>query len=119
VPVDAVVRADPTRLRQIVTNLLSNAVKYNRPGGRVTLRATLAGEAWRVEVEDTGHGLTPAERTRLFQPLNRLGRESSNIAGAGLGLALSQSLAQLMDGRITVQSVPGAGSTFTLTLPAL
>ncbi len=119
VPVDAVVRADPTRLRQIVTNLLSNAVKYNRPGGRVVLRATLAGEAWRIEVEDTGHGLTPTERARLFQPLNRLGRESSNIAGAGLGLALSQSLAQLMEGRITVQSVPGAGSTFALTLPAL
>ena len=119
VPVDAIVRADPTRLRQVVTNLLSNAVKYNRPGGRVSLRATLVGDAWRIEVEDTGHGLTAAERARLFQPLNRLGRESSSIAGAGLGLALSQSLAQLMGGRITVQSVPGAGSTFALVLPAL
>ena len=119
VPVDAIVRADPTRLRQIVTNLLSNAVKYNRPGGRVSLRATLVGESWRIEVEDTGHGLTAAERARLFQPLNRLGRENSSIAGAGLGLALSQSLAQLMGGRITAQSVPGSGSTFALVLPAL
>ena len=118
VPVDAIVRADPTRLRQVVTNLLSNAVKYNRPGGEVALRATLAGDAWRLEIEDTGHGLTPAERARLFQPLNRLGREGSGIAGAGLGLALSQSLAQRMGGHITVQSTPGVGSTFAVTLPA-
>ncbi|MGN6527705.1 MAG: sensor histidine kinase [Burkholderiaceae bacterium] len=112
------VRADPTRLRQVITNLLSNAVKYNRAGGRVTLRAIAQPEEWRIEVEDTGHGLTPAERARLFQPFNRLGREHSGVAGAGLGLALSQSLAQLMGGRITVQSVAGAGSTFALALPA-
>ncbi len=112
------VRADPTRLRQVITNLLSNAVKYNRPGGRVTLRARAQGDEWRIEVEDTGQGLTPAERARLFQPFNRLGRENSGIAGAGLGLALSQSLAQLMGGRITVRSAAGVGSTFALALPA-
>ena len=114
----AVVRADPTRLRQVLTNLLSNAVKYNRPGGRVTLRAHAAGDEWRIEVEDTGHGLSASERARLFQPFNRLGRENSGISGAGLGLALSQSLAQLMGGRITVQSVKGSGSTFGVALPA-
>ncbi len=114
----AIVRADPTRLRQVLTNLLSNAVKYNRPGGQVTLRALPVNDEWRIEVEDTGHGLSPAERARLFQPFNRLGRENSSISGAGLGLALSQSLAQLMGGRITVQSVAGVGSTFGLTLPA-
>ena len=115
---NARVRADPTRLRQVLTNLLSNAVKYNRPGGRVTLRAQAVDDEWRIEVEDTGHGLTPAERARLFQPFNRLGRENSGIAGAGLGLALSQSLVQLMGGRITVHSVAGVGSTFGLALPA-
>jgi PAS domain S-box-containing protein len=114
----AVVRADPTRLRQVLTNLLSNAIKYNRHGGRVTLRARAVGEEWHIEVEDTGHGISAGDRARLFQPFNRLGRESSSIAGAGLGLALSQSLTQLMGGRITAESVPGVGSTFRVALPA-
>ncbi len=114
----AVVRADPTRLRQVLTNLLSNAVKYNRPGGRVTLRAQAVDDEWHIEVEDTGIGIGPTDRARLFQPFNRLGRENSSISGAGLGLALSQSLAQLMGGRITAHSVLGVGSTFRLSLPA-
>jgi len=114
----AVVRADPTRLRQVLTNLLSNAVKYNRPGGSVTLRAGVADGEWLIEVEDTGHGIGPADRARLFQPFNRLGREASGIAGAGLGLALSQSLAQLMGGRITARSALGVGSVFSVGLPA-
>jgi len=114
----AVVRADPTRLRQVLTNLLNNAVKYNRAGGRVTLRATAANDEWHIEVEDTGHGISPGDRARLFQPFNRLGREMSGIAGAGLGLALSQSLTQLMGGRITAQSELGVGSTFRVSLPA-
>jgi signal transduction histidine kinase len=115
----AVVRADPTRLRQVLTNLLSNAVKYNDQGGRVTLRAQPADDEWHIEVEDTGHGISPSDRARLFQPFNRLGREASGIAGAGLGLALSQSLTQLMGGRIAVQSVLGVGSTFRVSLPAV
>jgi len=114
----AVVRADPTRLRQVLTNLLSNAVKYNRPDGCVTLRARAVDDEWLIEVEDTGHGISPADRARLFQPFNRLGREASAIAGAGLGLALSQSLTQLMGGRITARSVLGVGSVFSVNLPA-
>ena len=114
----AVVRADPTRLRQVLTNLLSNAVKYNRAGGSVTLRAQPVDDEWHIEVQDTGHGISPSDRARLFQPFNRLGREASGISGAGLGLALSQSLTQLMGGRITVQSVPGVGSIFRVSLPA-
>jgi signal transduction histidine kinase len=115
---NAVVRADPTRLRQVLTNLLSNAVKYNRKGGSVTLRAHAVADEWHIEVEDTGHGFSAADRARLFQPFNRLGRESSGISGAGIGLALSQSLTQLMGGRITAQSVLGVGSTFRVSLPA-
>jgi signal transduction histidine kinase len=114
----APVRADPTRLRQMLTHLLSNAVKYNRPGGRVTLRAHAVDDEGRIEVEDTGHGLGAAECARLFQPVNRLGREDSNVAGSGSGLALSPSRAQLMGGRITVQSVAGQESTFGVALPA-
>ena len=114
----AIVRADPTRLRQVLTNLLSNAIKYNRKGGSVTLRAQAADDEWHIEVEDTGHGISPSDRARLFQPFNRLGREASGISGAGLGLALSQSLAQLMGGRITAQSVVGVGSIFRVSLPS-
>lgn len=114
----ALVRADPTRLRQVLTNLLSNAIKYNREGGSVTLRAQAADGEWHIEVQDTGHGISPSDRARLFQPFNRLGRETSGIAGAGLGLALSQSLTQLMGGRITAQSVVGVGSVFRVSLPA-
>jgi signal transduction histidine kinase len=110
--------ADPTRLRQVLTNLLGNAVKYNRPGGRVTLRACRVAEHWRIDVEDTGTGIGPAERLRLFQPFDRLGRETSRISGTGLGLALSQLLAQRMGGRITAASTPGVGSIFSLLLPA-
>ena len=113
----AMVTADPTRLRQVLTNLLSNAIKYNDPGGRVTLRAHAVDDEWHLEVEDTGHGISASDRARLFQPFNRLGRENSGIAGAGLGLALSQSLAQLMGGRISVQSAVGRGSTFRVSLP--
>ncbi len=114
----AIVRADPTRLRQVLTNLLSNAIKYNRAGGRVTLRALASDDEWLIEVEDTGHGISPGDRARLFQPFNRLGREASGIAGAGLGLALSQSLTQLMGGRITAQSTLGVGSIFRVSLAA-
>jgi len=114
----AAVRADPTRLRQVLTNLLSNAVKYNRQGGSVTLRGRAAGDEWQIEVADTGQGISASDRARLFQPFNRLGREASGISGAGLGLALSQSLAQLMGGHITAQSVLGVGSVFRVSLPA-
>ena len=87
-------------------------------GGSVTLRAQPADDEWHIEVQDTGHGIGPSDRARLFQPFNRLGREASGISGAGLGLALSQSLAQLMGGRITAQSVLGVGSIFRVSLPA-
>ena len=94
------------------------AVQSFRKGGSVTLRAQAADDEWHIEVEDTGHGISPSDRARLFQPFNRLGREASGISGAGLGLALSQSLTQLMGGRITAQSVVGVGSIFRVSLPS-
>ncbi|MBT9596572.1 MAG: response regulator [Vitreoscilla sp.] len=113
------VHADPVRVEQVLVNLLSNAVKYNRPGGRVDLRARLAvdGAAVRITVRDTGLGMTPQQLEGLYQSFNRLGRESSGKPGAGIGLVVTRTLVQLMQGQLGVRSTPGAGSEFTVTLP--
>ncbi|WP_157265905.1 sensor histidine kinase [Azohydromonas aeria] len=111
------VRADATRLRQVVQNLLSNAIKYNRPGGHVRLHARHAGEDVELVVEDDGLGMDEAQLAQLFQPFNRLGRERSRIEGSGIGLALSRSLVESMHGAIVVDSRPGQGSRFTVRLP--
>jgi signal transduction histidine kinase/CheY-like chemotaxis protein len=117
------VRADPTRLRQILVNLLSNAIQYNRPGGTVKVSMMLTAlpgqmEYIRLAVEDNGLGMSPEQLTQLFQPFNRLGRERVAPDGAGIGLVISQHLAQLMEGQLEVTSQADKGSLFTLTLPA-
>lgn len=112
------VRADPTRLRQILVNLISNAIKYNRPGGRVRLgRRVLDEKSAVLTVSDTGLGIPAGRLPRLFVPFERLGREDSTIPGAGIGLALSKGLAELMGGELGVESAEGEGSTFWIKLP--
>jgi PAS domain S-box-containing protein len=111
-------RADRTRLKQVLINLLSNAVKYNRPGGSVQLRGTRQAESWRIDVVDTGQGIDAAHLTTLFKPFQRGAHARSTIEGTGIGLAVSQSLVELMGGRIEVSSVPGDGSVFSVILPA-
>jgi signal transduction histidine kinase/CheY-like chemotaxis protein len=113
------VLADPVRVEQVLVNLLSNAVKYNRPGGRVDLRARLSvdGVAVHITVRDTGLGMTPQQLEGLYQSFNRLGRESSGKPGAGIGLVVTRTLVRLMQGQLGVRSTPGAGSEFTVTLP--
>jgi PAS domain S-box-containing protein len=117
-PGTATVLGDSTRVKQILTNLLSNAVKYNADGGRVhiTTRA-IDAETVEIAVNDTGLGLTPEQLGELFQPFNRLGRERSSQQGTGIGLVISQRLADLMGGSLTARSVAGEGSSFMLTLP--
>ncbi len=114
------VQADHLRLRQVLVNLLSNAIKYNRENGSVTVRwgATPTGDAVQLQVSDTGQGLTPEQQAHLFEPFNRLGAERSSIEGSGIGLVVTQRLVQLMGGSIDVDSRPGVGSTFTVTLPS-
>ena len=112
------VRGDDTRTKQILTNLLSNAVKYNVDGGRVDIVARVVpGSMVEIEVIDSGPGLSPQQLAELFQPFNRLGRESSGIEGTGIGLVISQRLAELMGGALRARSTEGEGSTFVLTLP--
>ena len=114
------VRADRTRLIQVMTNLISNATKFNRAGGEVHVSLALSCPEGQVciEVRDTGLGMSPVQLAQLFQPFNRLGRERQGIAGTGIGLVLVRHLVEQMGGRIEVQSTEGEGSRFTVRLPA-
>ncbi len=109
--------ADRTRLRQVLINLLSNAIKYNRPGGHVRVRLLTDGDRALVQVHDTGPGLSPEECAQLFEPFNRLGQAKGPVEGTGIGLTVSHNLVRLMGGQITVQSTPGVGSCFSVSLP--
>jgi len=109
--------ADRVRLKQVLLNLLSNAVKYNSPEGSVTLTLGREGEAVCISVNDTGSGIPEEKQAELFTQFSRLGQESGEIEGSGIGLALSKRLVTLMDGTIGAKSVPGAGSTFWVKLP--
>ncbi|MGH8796783.1 MAG: CHASE domain-containing protein, partial [Caldimonas sp.] len=110
---------DATRVKQILTNLLSNAVKYNCEAGRIHIGSRISTpETVEIAVTDTGLGMTQRQMTELFQPFNRLGRERSAAhQGTGIGLVISQRLAELMGGSLKAKSVAGQGSSFVLTLP--
>ncbi len=117
-PGTAAVLGDSTRVKQIFTNLLSNAVKYNTEGGRIHIGGRLVGtDTVEIGVTDTGLGMTSDQLAELFQPFNRLGRERSVQQGTGIGLVISQRLAELMGGSLRAHSVAGQGSAFILTLP--
>ncbi len=128
---------DEDRVRQIVLNLLSNAVKFTPPGGTVRVTCDTVAETpnggagtllhgagpWAVvRVADTGVGVPPEEQGRIFEPFHQVESTVSPYTrrqgGTGLGLPISRRLARLMGGDLTVESAPGAGSTFTLWLPA-
>ncbi len=112
------VLGDSTRVKQILTNLLSNAVKYNTEQGRIHVTGRQLGDRIEVAVTDTGLGMSPQQLKELFQPFNRLGRERSQVEGTGIGLVISQRLAELMGGSLVARSHEGEGSSFILTLPA-
>ncbi|MFY7959304.1 MAG: ATP-binding protein, partial [Elsteraceae bacterium] len=119
----ALLRVDPTRLRQILLNLVGNAIKFTEVG-RVTLAVqalgpAVEGEATRVRfaVTDTGIGLTPEQKSRLFKPFSQAdGSITRRFGGTGLGLSICKRLTEMMDGAIDVDSEAGVGSTFHFTL---
>ncbi|CRM58577.1 ATP-binding protein [Pseudomonas sp. 58 R 12] len=108
--------ADRQRLTQVLLNLLSNAIKYNRPQGQVSIEVEVEPPHIRVSVCDTGNGIAVDRQGQLFKPFERLGADP-NVEGSGLGLALSKSLLEMMQGSLSVQSQVGSGSRFTLALP--
>jgi signal transduction histidine kinase/CheY-like chemotaxis protein len=112
------VHADRQRLSQILVNLISNAVKYNRPDGSITVSCQAADDRQvRLTVTDTGPGLSAEDLSRIFVPFERLSAAQTTIEGTGIGLPLARALAEAMGGSLTAASVPGQGSTFTVSLP--
>ncbi len=112
------VTADYMRLKQVLLNLLTNAVKYNRNGGRVSIGvSTGAPGRARISVFDTGHGIPEALQKDLFQPFQRLGSNTLDVEGTGIGLALTRNLVTAMNGEIGFKSVLGTGTTFWIDLP--
>lgn len=112
------VLADPEKLQQIVLNLLSNAVKFTEPGGTITLSSEAVGNCIEIKVADTGPGISPEKLERIFEAFVQAERRLNQpVQGVGLGLAISQDLAKGMGGGVSVESVVGKGSTFTLSLP--
>jgi signal transduction histidine kinase/PAS domain-containing protein len=112
-------RTDPGMVRQILVNLVGNAVKFTERGG-ITVRLRAEGDSVCLEVGDTGAGIPPDLHERVFEPFFQADPSTTRReGGVGLGLALSREFARLLGGDLTLRSVPGQGSTFTLRLPAV
>jgi len=111
---------DPGKTRQILLNLIGNAIKFTKPG-LITVKLDCdrsTSKDIRIHVRDTGPGIAPEDQERIFEPFTQVDSSYSREGGGtGLGLAISRKLARLLDGDISVSSVPGEGSTFTLHLP--
>jgi signal transduction histidine kinase len=111
--------ADRDKVTQVLTNLIGNAVKFTPNLGKVTMTVSRAQDAWlQISIADTGPGIPPEEASKIFDEfyqMSRPGREKSK--GVGLGLAISKKLVEMHGGKIAVDSVVGAGSNFSFTLP--
>jgi signal transduction histidine kinase len=113
-------QADAARVKQVLVNLLSNAITYNRSGGSVDVRLQPSAEQrLRIQVHDTGLGLTPGQLAGLFEPFNRLEQPFGGPQGIGMGLAISRRLALAMGGSMGAESRPGVGSVFWFEIDTL
>lgn len=108
--------ADAAKVQQIVLNLLANAIKFTAPGGRIILTAEIEPDAVAIQVSDTGCGIPADKLDAVFEPFVQIRAQGATANGTGLGLPISQRLANAMGGSITATSVLGRGSTFTLRL---
>lgn len=111
-----VVEMDAERMAQAVGNLLSNAIKHTRPGDEVTVSARRNGTQVQITVADSGPGIAPEEQDRIFEPFYR-GQQGRFPQGLGLGLTIARDLVHAHEGRLDLESTPGAGSAFIISLP--
>ncbi|MFJ5699413.1 sensor histidine kinase [Arthrobacter sp. NPDC093139] len=110
--------ADPLRISQALDNLVSNAIKYSPDGGAVTVRARTVDDWVQLQVQDTGMGISEDETSRIFTRFFRSqAARQAEIPGVGLGLSITKTIVERHGGAITCESKPGAGTTFTMTLP--
>ncbi len=112
-----IVEGDPKRLQQIVDNLFSNAIKYNRQSGTIALELERIGTNLEFRVRDTGIGISPEFLPKVFEPNSRAPEVKNLVSGQGLGLAIVKELVERHDGKISVESEQGIGTTFTIILP--
>jgi len=109
---------DERKFKQILLNLLSNAVKFTPDGGRIGVQAARTDDAVEISVSDTGIGIAPEDQEAVFEEFRQVGTDYiRKREGTGLGLALTRKFVELHGGKVGVQSEPGKGSTFTITLP--
>jgi signal transduction histidine kinase len=111
------VELDAERMAQAVGNLLSNAIKHTRPGDEVAVSARRNGMQVQITIADSGPGIAPEEQNRIFEPFYRGKQQARFPQGLGLGLTIARDLITAHEGRLDVESAPGAGSTFTVSLP--
>jgi protein-histidine pros-kinase len=118
-PEVAIVTVDPARVKQVLYNYLSNAIKFTPEGGRISIHIAPEGATlFRIDVTDTGVGIPAEDLARLFREFQQLDATTTKThQGTGLGLALTKRLAEAQGGRVSVQSTPGTGSTFSVVLP--
>lgn len=115
---DIVITADRSRMRQVMANLLDNAIKYNSPGGHVSITVRQERHQVKMAIKDDGVGIPPEEMPKIWERLHR-GDKSRSQPGLGLGLSLVKAIVYSHRGDVEVQSAPGAGSTFSISLPAI
>jgi signal transduction histidine kinase len=112
-----VIKGDLDKIKQAVLNLISNAINYNKPSGTITVSGHSNSGELLIAVNDTGHGIRPAEIDHLFDKFYRSQTTEKSVQGTGLGLAICKKIVEAHDGRIEVQSEVGIGTTFSVYLP--
>jgi len=113
-----IVSMDPDRMAQAMGNVLSNAIKFTPAGGKVSISADFQAGWFRIQVKDSGPGIPAEEREMIFQPFHRGSQGKRIVEGMGLGLSIARDILTAHGGEIKVDSTPGAGSSFSLEIPA-
>lgn len=115
---DYIIKGDRERLGQVIRNIIENAVRFSNPDSEITINISKAENEFIVAVQDTGPGIAPAERNKIFEKFYRVKGEKNKSRGSGLGLAIAKEIISAHGGKIWVESEPGKGATFFFTVPS-